>query len=83
MLIHKIDSATKKGIQGVKFVVYDSSMTPIGEYESDDQGYVHLNKTLRTASITSMQIEWQPGLSSDNKDPKSFTRFWLATTAHD
>ena len=40
--IHKIDSATKKGIYGVTFLLYDSTNTPIGQYTSDDQGYVYI-----------------------------------------
>lgn len=72
MLIHKIDSVTKKGIQGVKFVVYDSSMTPIGEYESDNQGYVHLNKTLEDGKYYVREIVAAEGYILDNK-VKSFT----------
>lgn len=72
MLIHKIDSVTRKGIQGVKFVVYDSSMTPIGEYESDDQGYVHLNKTLEDGMYYVREIVAAEGYILDNK-VKSFT----------
>lgn len=72
MLIHKIDSVTRKGIQGVKFVVYDSSMTPIGEYESDDQGYVHLNKTLEDGKYYVREIVAAEGYILDNK-VKSFT----------
>ncbi len=40
--IHKIDSASKKGIYGVTFLLYDSTNTPIGQYTSDDQGYVYI-----------------------------------------
>lgn len=72
MLIHKIDSVTRKGIQSVKFVVYDSSMTPIGEYESDDQGYVHLNKTLEDGKYYVREIVAAEGYILDNK-VKSFT----------
>lgn len=72
MLIHKIDSVTRKGIQGVKFVVYDSSMTPIGEYESDDQGYVHLNKALEDGKYYVREIVAAEGYILDNK-VKSFT----------
>lgn len=72
MLIHKIDSVTRKGIQGVKFVVYDSSMTPIGECESDNQGYVHLNKTLEDGKYYVREIVAAEGYILDNK-VKSFT----------
>ena len=71
MLIHKIDSVTKEGIQGVKFMVYDSSMTPIGEFESDDQGYVHLNKTLEDGKYYVREIVAADGYILDN-EVKSF-----------
>ena len=43
ILIHKINSVTKEGIYGVKFLVYDQNKNPIGEYTSDDQGYVYID----------------------------------------
>ena len=42
ILIHKTDSTTGKGIQGVNFLLYDAANTPIGQYTSDDQGYVYI-----------------------------------------
>ena len=42
ILIHKVDSVTKKGIYGVSFLLYDSSNTPVGQYTSDNQGYVYI-----------------------------------------
>ena len=43
ILIHKIDSATKQGIYGVTFLLYDASKNPIGQYTSDDKGYVYID----------------------------------------
>ena len=42
ILIHKIDSITKKGIYGVTFLLYDSTNTPVGQYTSDNSGYVYI-----------------------------------------
>lgn len=42
ILIHKTDSVTGKGIQGVTFLLYDSTNTPIGQYTSDNSGYVYI-----------------------------------------
>ena len=42
ILIHKVDSVTKKGIYGVSFLLYDSTNTPVGQYTSDNQGYVYI-----------------------------------------
>ena len=40
ILIHKTDSTTGEGIYGVNFLLYDSANTPIGQYTSDNEGYV-------------------------------------------
>lgn len=42
ILIHKIDSITGEGIYGVTFLLYDSNKNPIGQYESDQDGYVYI-----------------------------------------
>ena len=44
IVIHKIDSSTDEGIYGVKFVLYDANKKPIGEYTSDDEGYVYIDE---------------------------------------
>ena len=43
ILIHKISSTTGKGIPGVSFLLYDSGKNPIGEYVSDQRGYVYID----------------------------------------
>ena len=43
IIIHKINSVTKDGIYGVKFLVYDQNKNPIGEYTTDDQGYIYID----------------------------------------
>ena len=40
ILLHKIDSTTGEGICDVSFLLYDDTNTPIGQYTSDDRGYV-------------------------------------------
>ncbi len=42
IMIHKTDSVTGKGIYGVTFLLYDSTNTPIGQYTSDNSGYVYI-----------------------------------------
>ena len=42
ILIHKTSSVTGEGISGVTFLLYDSTNTPIGQYTSDDRGYVYI-----------------------------------------
>ncbi len=55
--IHKIDSATKKGIYGVTFLLYDSTNTPIGQYTSDDQGYVYIEDITESGRYYLKELE--------------------------
>ena len=41
ILIHKVDTSGE-GIYGVKFLLYDEDRNPIGEFTSDDDGYVYI-----------------------------------------
>ena len=41
ILIHKVDQ-NGEGIYGVKFLLYDANRNPIGEFVSDNSGYVHI-----------------------------------------
>ena len=43
ILIHKVDSTTGEGIYGVSFLLYDGDHRPIGEYKSDQRGYVYID----------------------------------------
>ena len=42
ILIHKVDP-DGEGIPGVVFLLYDSNHKPIGQYTSDDRGYVYID----------------------------------------
>ena len=41
--IHKTNSATGEGIYGVTFLLYDSRQNPIGQYTSDQNGWVYID----------------------------------------
>lgn len=41
ILIHKVDTSGE-GIYGVKFLLYDEDRNPIGEFTSNDDGYVYI-----------------------------------------
>ena len=43
VILHKVDSVTGDGIYGVKFLVYDQNKNPIGEYVTDNEGYVYID----------------------------------------
>ena len=42
ILLHKVDAATGKGIYGVTFLLYDSGKNPIGQYSTDNEGYIRI-----------------------------------------
>ena len=57
ILIHKTDSVTGKGIQGVTFLLYDSGNNPIGQYTSDNQGYVYIENLTRSGRYYLRELE--------------------------
>ena len=57
ILIHKIDSVTKKGIYGVSFLLYDSTNTPVGQYTSDNQGYVYIESITTAGRFYLRELE--------------------------
>ena len=46
IIIHKIDSVTGEGIYDVKFLLYDANKNPIGEYTTDQNGYIYIDEAL-------------------------------------
>lgn len=57
ILIHKTNSMTGKGIQGVTFLLYDSTNTPIGQYTSDNQGYVYIEDLTKSGRYYLRELE--------------------------
>ena len=57
ILIHKTNSVTGKGIQGVAFLLYDSSNNPIGQYTSDNSGYVYIEDLTTTGRFYLKELE--------------------------
>ena len=43
ILLHKTDSITGKGISGVTFLLYDSTNKPVGQYTTDNTGYISID----------------------------------------
>ena len=46
IIIHKVDSVTGEGIYDVKFLLYDADKNPIGEYTTDQNGYIYIDEAL-------------------------------------
>ena len=68
VLIHKIDSVTGEGIPGVKFLLYDSDNEPIGQFETDDEGYIWIRKKLPEGKYKLRELEPAEGYISDNSE---------------
>ena len=66
VLIRKIDSVTGEGIEGVKFLLYDRDGEPIGQFESDDEGYVWIKKELPEGRYKLRELESAEGYISDD-----------------
>ena len=57
ILIHKIDSTTGEGIYGVTFLLYDGNKTPMGQYESDQDGYVYITDLEKSGRYYIRELE--------------------------
>ena len=43
IIIHKVNSITGDGIYDVKFLLYDENRNPIGQYSTDNEGYIYID----------------------------------------
>lgn len=57
ILIHKIDSTTGDGIYGAAFLLYDSNKKPIGQYESDQDGWVYITDLTESGRYYIRELE--------------------------
>ena len=46
IILHKIDAVTGDGIYDVKFLLYDANKNPIGEYSTDQDGYIYIDDAI-------------------------------------
>ena len=75
MLIHKVDSVTGKGIYGVTFLVSDRNGNPIGQYASDQNGYVYIDKELTDGKYYVREIEAAEGYVLDTTVRTFYVRY--------
>lgn len=64
-LIHKVDSVTGKGIYGVTFLVSDAKGNPVGQYTSDQDGYVYVDGDLDDGKYLAREIQQAEGYLPD------------------
>ena len=66
ILIHKVNAITGEGIPGVTFLLYDGNYRPIGEYSSDQRGYVYIDNLTESGRYYLRELE-NEGYVSDTE----------------
>ena len=66
ILIHKVNAVTGEGIPGVTFLLYDGNHRPIGEYSSDQRGYVYIDNLTESGRYYLRELE-NEGYVSDTE----------------
>ena len=66
ILIHKVNAITGEGIPGVTFLLYDGNHRPIGEYSSDQHGYVYIDNLTESGRYYLRELE-NEGYVSDTE----------------
>ena len=79
-IIHKVDSLTGEGIFGVTFLVSDSRGNPIGTYQSDNEGYVFIDKELADGKYTIREIECADGYILDTQPKTIYIQYGGCST---
>lgn len=67
IMIHKVDAHTGEGIYGVKFVLYDAGKNPIGEYTTDQDGYIYIRDELEAGKYFLRELEAADGYIRDEQ----------------
>ena len=67
ILIHKVDSATGEGLYGATFLLYDKDHRPIGQYTSDQDGYVYIEDGLEDGKYYVREIKAPEGYLLDEE----------------
>lgn len=79
ILLHKVDKATGKGIYGAVFLLYDSNRNPIGEYVTDQDGYIYADEGLTDGRYYLREIKAAPGYVLDPELKTIYVRYGSTT----
>lgn len=79
ILLHKVDKATGKGIYGAVFLLYDSSHNPIGEYVTDQDGYLYADEGLADGRYYLREIKAADGYVLDPELKTIYVRYGSTT----
>ena len=67
ILLHKVDADTGKGIYGATFLLYDSNNNPIGQYTTDQNGYIYMDEVLEDGRYYIREIKAADGYNLDTQ----------------
>ena len=79
ILLHKVDKATGKGIYGAVFLLYDGNHNPIGEYATDQDGYIYADEGLTDGRYYLREIKAAPGYVLDPELKTIYVRYGSTT----
>ena len=79
ILLHKVDKATGKGVSGAAFLLYDSNHNPIGEYVTDQDGYIYADEGLADGRYYLREIKAAPGYVLDPELKTIYVRYGSTT----
>ena len=79
ILLHKVDKATGKGISGAVFLLYDGNHNPIGEYVTDQDGYIYADEGLADGRYYLREIKAAPGYVLDPELKTIYVRYGSTT----
>ena len=79
ILLHKVDKATGKGIYGAVFLLYDGNHNPIGEYVTDQDGYIYADEGLADGRYYLREIKAAPGYVLDSELKTIYVRYGSTT----
>ena len=79
ILLHKVDKATGKGIYGAVFLLYDSNHNPIGEYVTDQDGYIYADEGLADGRYYLREIKAASGYVLDPELKTIYVRYGSTT----
>ena len=79
ILLHKVDKNTGKGIYGAVFLLYDSNHNPIGEYVTDQDGYIYADDGLADGRYYLREIKAADGYALDPELKTIYLRYGSTT----
>ena len=79
ILIHKVNAITGEGISGAVFLLYDGNHNPIGEYVTDQDGYIYADEGLTDGRYYLREIKAAPGYVLDPELKTIYVRYGSTT----